>query len=50
MGALWSSFLLWWKESFMEEQSGFLWSKEHLKREIHDTGMSNQEWQLNKEH
>lgn len=45
-----SSFLVWWKESFMEEQNVFLWSEEHLKQEIHDTGTANQEWQLNKEH
>lgn len=31
-----SSFLVWWKESFTEEQNVFLWSEEHLKQEIHD--------------
>lgn len=45
-----SSFLVCWKESFMDEHSGFLWSKKHLKQETHDTRTSEKEWQLNQEH
>lgn len=54
MGALWrfsfsAPFQCDERRASWKKRVVFLWSGEHLKRETHDTGMSNQEWQLNKE-